>query len=93
MLSEKDKLWVFSQDNIYYAYNDDVTNNLKMNSIAVPINLRQTVFDNVSNSVDEQYVIGTRNGYISMNLNSYDIIEENFTINRIEKLIQSIPVL
>ena len=61
MLSEKDKLWVFSQDNIYYAYNDDVTNNLKMNSIAVPINLRQTVFDNVSNQADEQYVIGTRN--------------------------------
>ena len=84
MLTEKDKLWVFSDDNIYYAYNDDVTNNLKINSVAVPINLRQTVFDNVSNSVDEQYVIGTKNGYISMNLNSYDIIEENFTINRIE---------
>ena len=84
MLSEKDKLWVFSQDNIYYAYNDDVTNNLKINSIAVPINLRQTVFDNVSNSVGEQYVIGTKNGYISMNLNRYDIVEENFTINRIE---------
>jgi len=84
MLSEKDKLWVFSQENIYYAYNDDVTNNLKINSIAVPINLRQTVFDNVSNSVDEQYVIGTKNGYISMNLNRYDIVEENFTIDRIE---------
>ena len=94
MLSEKDKLWVFSQDNIYYAYNDDVTNNLKINSVAVPINLRQTVFDNVSNSVDEQYVIGTKNGYISMNLNSYDIVEENFTINRIEaNSINSEPII
>ena len=94
MLSEKDKLWVFSQDNIYYAYNDDVNNNLKMNSIAVPINLRQTVFDNVSNSIDEEYVIGTKNGYISMNLNSYNIIEENFTINRIEaNSINSNPII
>ena len=44
--------------------------------------------------VDEQYVIGTKNGYISMNLNSYDIVEENFTINRIEaNSINSDPII
>ena len=60
------KIWVFSGDNIYYAFNDDVTNGLKMNSVILPINLRQTIFDNVSNSEDESHVIGTRNGYIKM---------------------------
>ena len=84
MISDNEKLWVFSGDNIYYAFNDDVTNGLKMNSIILPINLRQTIFDNVSNSEDESHVIGTRNGYIKMDLNKYQLKEEPFFINRVE---------
>ena len=84
MISDNEKLWVFSGDNIYYAFNDDVTNGLKMNSVTLPNNLRQTIFDNVSNSEDESYVIGTRNGYIKMDLNKYQLKEEPFFINRVE---------
>ena len=84
MISDKEKLWVFSGDNIYYAFNDDVTNGLKMNSVILPNNLRQTIFDNVSNSEDESHVIGTRNGYIKMDLNKYQLKEEPFFINRVE---------
>ena len=84
MISDNEKLWVFSGDNIYYAFNDDVTNGLKMNSVTLPINLRQTIFDNVSNSEDESHVIGTRNGYIKMDLNKYQLKEEPFFINRVE---------
>ena len=84
MISDNEKLWVFSGDNIYYAFNDDVTNGLKMNSITLPNNLRQTIFDNVSNSEDESHVIGTRNGYIKMDLNKYQLKEEPFFINRVE---------
>jgi len=84
MISDNEKLWVFSGDNIYYAFNDDVTNGLKMNSVTLPNNLRQTIFDNVSNSEDESHVIGTRNGYIKMDLNKYQLKEEPFFINRVE---------
>ena len=84
MISDNEKLWVFSADNIYYAFNDDVTNGLKMNSVTLPNNLRQTIFDNVSNSEDESHVIGTRNGYIKMDLNKYQLKEEPFFINRVE---------
>ena len=84
MISDNEKLWVFSGDNIYYAFNDDVTNGLKINSVTLPNNLRQTIFDNVSNSEDESHVIGTRNGYIKMDLNKYQLKEEPFFINRVE---------
>ena len=84
MISDNEKLWVFSGDNIYYAFNDDVTNRLKMNSIVLPNNLRQTIFDNISNSEEESHVIGTRNGYIKMDLNKYQLKEEPFFINRVE---------
>ena len=50
----------------------------------LPNNLRQTIFDNVSNSEDETHVIGTRNGYIKMDLNKYQLKEEPFFINRVE---------
>ena len=84
MISDNEKLWVFSGDNIYYAFNDDVTNRLKMNSIILPNKLRQTIFDNISNSEGESHVIGTRNGYIKMDLNKYQLKEEPFFINRVE---------
>lgn len=84
MISESEKLWIFSNDNIFYAYNDDVTNNVKMNSVNIPKKLREAIFDNVSSSSDNNFVIGTKNGYISMNLNDYKIENENFSIDRIE---------
>jgi DNA-binding CsgD family transcriptional regulator len=84
MISESEKLWIFSNDNIFYAYNDDVTNKLKMNSVNIPKKLREAIFDNISSSSDNDFVIGTRNGYISMNLNDYKIENENFSIDRIE---------
>ena len=84
MISDNQKLWVFSGDNIYYAFNDDVTNRLKLNFLALPNNLRQTVFDNISNSENDTHVIGTRNGYIKMDLNKYQLKEEPFFINRVE---------
>ena len=84
MISESEKLWIFSNDNIYYAYNDDVTNNLKISSVNIPVKLRESIFDNVSSSSDNDFVIGTKNGYISINLNDYKIENENFSIDRIE---------
>lgn len=84
MISDNEKLWVFSGDNIFYAFNDDVTNGLKMNSVILPNNLRQTVFDNVSNSEDETHVIGTKDGYIKMDLNKYELKNEPFFVNKIQ---------
>ena len=93
MISDNEKLWIFSGDNIYYAFNDDVTNGLKINSVILPNNLRQTIFDNISNSEDDSHVIGTRNGYIKMDLNKYQLKEEPFFINKVEvSSINSDPV-
>jgi len=81
---DDDKLWVFSNDKIFYAVNDDVNNEVNLNSVLIPDKLKRTVFENISSNNDEVNILGTNSGYISFDLNNYKLSNNNFSIDKIE---------
>ena len=81
---DDDKLWVFSNDKIFYAVNDDVNNEVNLNSVLIPNKLKRTVFENISSNNDEINILGTNSGYVSFDLNNYKLSNNNFSIDKIE---------
>ena len=78
------KLWLFSENYIHYVYKDLVTGNKKVNSLVFSNELRRTVFENISKIESSTYILGTNNGYISLDLDNYTISPPEIKINRIE---------
>ena len=85
------KLWLFSEYNIHYVYKDLVSGNKKVSSIVSTNQLRRTVFENISKVDKSKYIIGTNNGYITVDLDKYKLSQPLVNINKIEsyKLNQS----
>ena len=81
--TDNNKLWIFSKDKIYYAFNDDVNNEVILKSVLIPDKFKRTVFENISSTENEINIIGTTNGYISLDLNKYKLSNKNFTIDKI----------
>ena len=67
------KLWLFSENDIHYVYRDLVTGKKKVSSIVSSLELRRTVFENISKIDESKYILGTNNGYISLDLDNYKL--------------------
>ena len=78
------KLWLFSENNIHYVYKDLVSGNKKVSSIVSSNQLRRTVFENISKIDESNYVIGTNNGYITLDLDKYKLLPPKVNISKIE---------
>jgi DNA-binding CsgD family transcriptional regulator len=65
-----EKLWAFSKDNIYYATTDHLTNEPRIHSVPIPLNLRKVTqsFENISRISDDTYLLGTANGYLTIDI-------------------------
>jgi len=70
VVDKQEKLWAFSKNNISYITNDDVTNKPVINNIPIPSKLRKGVlgFENISLINHNMYVLGTADGYITLDL-------------------------
>ncbi|MGB5418453.1 triple tyrosine motif-containing protein [Algibacter sp.] len=69
LLVDKDeRLWAFSKENISYIENDDVTSKPRVKKIPIPSKLRKGVlgFENISSLKSNTYVLGTADGYITL---------------------------
>ena len=78
------KLWLFSENDIHYVYRDLVTGKKKVSSIVSSLELRRTVFENISKIDKSKYILGTNNGYISLDLDNYKLSPPEVNINKIE---------
>ncbi|TYP99310.1 two component regulator with propeller domain [Tenacibaculum adriaticum] len=65
-----DKIWGFSTDNISYIVPDELSSNLKLNEIHVSERLRKGAigFENIEKLDNQNYLLGTSNGYIIIDL-------------------------
>ena len=68
------RLWGFSTENIYYVTVDHLTNNSQIHAISIPLKLRKVTqsFENISLIKDEVYLLGTANGYLTIDLSKID---------------------
>jgi AraC family chitin signaling transcriptional activator len=78
------KLWMSSKSYMNYMTKDFVSNERKIKSILFPEKLRKTVFENISITKDKHYIIGTNNGYIDFNLETYSQVTPDILIEKIE---------
>ncbi|MCB0486240.1 MAG: LuxR family transcriptional regulator, partial [Flavobacteriaceae bacterium] len=70
IVDEKDRLWAFSRDNIYFISNDHLTNLPKIDTISIPSNYRKMIlgYENISLLNDDTYLLGTANGYLTIDI-------------------------
>lgn len=78
------KLWLFSENYMHYVYKDLMSNENKIKSIIFPEKLRKTVFENISRIKNEEYIIGTNNGYILFDLEKYFLNSPSIQLERVE---------
>lgn len=70
----KGRLWAFSRDNIYYASVDHLTSKPQIHSIPIPLSFRKITqsFENIEPVLDDIYLLGTSNGYLTIDLQMID---------------------
>ncbi|WP_229719363.1 helix-turn-helix domain-containing protein [Winogradskyella schleiferi] len=69
VVDQKGKLWLFSDQNISFIDNDNLTNKPELTTISIPSKLRKGVlgFENIQHIEKDKYVIGTSYGYLTLN--------------------------
>ena len=74
------KLWAFSVDNISYIDINDLTNEMRLNKIAIPSPLRkgQIGFENISHLGNDKYLIGITDGYLTLDLSQIMDYKDNY---------------
>jgi|TARA_B110000881_G_C18600785_1_gene535060 DNA-binding CsgD family transcriptional regulator len=78
------KLWMFSKNYMHYMYKDFVSNERKIKSILFSEKLRKSIFENISKTIKEHYIIGTNYGYVDFNLDQYELNSPEIQIEKIE---------
>ena len=70
VVDDKDRLWVFSKENVYFVTTNHLTNKPKLNSISIPLSLRKVTqsFENISRIKDDTYLLGKANGFLTIDL-------------------------
>ena len=82
--ADNDKLWIFSDNNIFYASNDEVNNKVSLKSVLIPKKQKRTIFENISSDKNGINIIGTNSGYLSFDLKNYKLLNNNFSIDKIQ---------
>ena len=80
VVDQTGRLWLFSEQNISFVNHDNLTNELEITTISIPSSLRKGVlgFENIQHIEKEKYVIGTSNGYLTMDLSQIKNESEYF---------------
>lgn len=88
VVDQTGKLWLFSRDYLSYVTNDNLTNIPEITDVAIPFSYRGGVlgFENIQHIENESYLLGTVNGYLTLDLSKLNT-EEKYSIylNKIEK--------
>ncbi len=84
--SEK-RLWFFTNDGIQYVTQSTLSNKLSTTKISIPKDIRSNLgvsgFENISKISDYKYVMGSSNGYVSLNLTKVSPSSQEVHINSV----------
>ncbi len=95
IVDQSNKLWLFTKNYIHYFSLSKLSNQLKENVIPIPASLTNSMlgYENITQLYNSTYLIGTTDGYYTINLNDltfkdYKLKITNIAINKLnEKLI------
>lgn len=100
LVDSTNKIWLFSKNYIYYFTLSKLGNQLKQNAIPIPSSLTnsQLGYENISQAGNSKYLVGTTDGYYTINLNdlsfrSYAVTLTNVTVNSLNQKGKSSSIL
>jgi DNA-binding CsgD family transcriptional regulator len=81
IVDQSDKLWVFTKNYINYFSSGKLSTELKKVSIPIPASLRNAMsgYENVNQISDSVYLIGTTDGYYTINID--DLSFKNYKVS------------
>jgi DNA-binding CsgD family transcriptional regulator len=92
IVDESNKLWLFSKNYIHYFSLSKLSDQLKNNTIPIPASLTNSLlgFENISQISKSIYLIGTSNGYYTININdlsfkNYKVFITNISNNKLNQ--------
>lgn len=94
------KIWLFSKDYIYYFSLNKLGTDLKKNSIPIPSKLTNSMlgYENITRLSNSVYLIGTSDGYYTLNINdlsfkNYSVSISNISINKLNEQFTNCSIL
>src|SRR5690606_14373519 len=87
IVDESNKIWLFSKNYIHYFSASKLSHQLKQNVIPIPSSLTNSMlgFENITQISESTYLIGTTDGYYTLNID--DLSFKNYTVSISEILI------
>ena len=85
IVDNSNKIWLFSKNYIHYFSLSKLSNQLKQNVIPIPASLTNSMlgFENISQISNSDYLIGTTDGYYTMNISDLSFKNYNVSISNI----------
>ena len=92
IVDNSNKFWLFSKNYIHYFSLSKLSNQLKKNVIPIPASLTNSMlgFENITQISNSEYLIGTTDGFYTMNINdlsfkSYIVSITNVAANKLNE--------
>ncbi len=99
IVDQSNKIWLFSKNYIHYFTLSKLGNTLKQNDIPIPSSLTNSMlgYENISQLTNSEYLIGTTDGYYTLNINdlifkNQNIAITNITINELNKKVTNCSI-
>lgn len=100
IVDKSNKIWLFSKNYIHYFSMSKLGNELKQNAIPIPAALTNSMlgYENISQLSNSVYLIGTTDGYYTININdlsfkNYNIAISKIGVNKINELEQNCSII
>jgi AraC family transcriptional regulator, chitin signaling transcriptional activator len=92
IVDQSNKIWVFSKNYIHYFTLSKLGNTLKQNNIPIPSSLTNSMlgYENITQLSNSDYLIGTTDGYYTLNINdlsfkNYNVAITNISSNKLDE--------
>ncbi|VXB99073.1 LuxR family transcriptional regulator [Flavobacterium sp. 9AF] len=99
IVDKSNRLWLFTKNYIHYFSLSKLSNQLKENVIPIPASLTNSMlgYENITQLYNSIYLIGTTDGYYTINLNDltfkdYKLTITNVAINKLNEKVVSCSV-
>ncbi|WP_235924314.1 helix-turn-helix and ligand-binding sensor domain-containing protein [Flavobacterium lotistagni] len=90
IVDSSNKIWLFSKNYIHYFTLSKLSHQIKQNIIPIPASLTNSMlgYENISQLSNSVYLIGTTDGYYTININdlsfkNYEVFISNVSVNQL----------
>jgi DNA-binding CsgD family transcriptional regulator/ligand-binding sensor domain-containing protein len=99
IVDNSNKIWLFSKNYIHYFSASKLSNQLKQNVIPIPSSLTNSMlgFENITQISKSTYLIGTTDGYYTLNIDdlsfkNYTVFITDITINKQNENLKNVTI-